>query len=68
MNKSLKGPTIMKPAIFINFDGHTVVWHSAGWKNDKELMAKARKAINEGEFPEDVMRLLREAGFKVHVH
>jgi hypothetical protein len=64
----MREPTIMKPIIFVNFDGHTVVWQSAGWKNDKELMAAARKAINEGEFPEDVMRLLREAGFQVNVH
>ena len=57
-----------KPAILVNFDGPTVIWHSAGWGKDKELMAAAKKAINDGEFPEDVMRRLREAGFKVHVH
>jgi hypothetical protein len=55
----------MKDKILIEFrtDG-TVLWYSVGWKANDELMAKAKKAINDGADPTEVVRLL-SAHFEV---
>ena len=53
--------------IIIEFDGPSVTWHSVGWGNDKEAMAQAKRAINQGETPDEVIELLNYAGFDVAV-
>ncbi len=55
-----------KPVILLEFNGETVVWHSVGWGNAPELMAKAKRLINEGETPEEVIRYLEQGGFEVN--
>jgi len=52
--------------ILITFeDDGTVTWASDGWGHDKKRMAEAKKAINDGETPDDVIRLLEDANFLV---
>ena len=54
-----------KPSIIIQFDGPCVIWHSAGWGKDSVLMEKASKAISKGKDPDEVCKLLKEAGFEI---
>jgi adenylate kinase family enzyme len=44
-----------KPQIIIEFHDDTVDWFSVGWKNDAKLMEKAKKAINDGNTPQEVI-------------
>lgn len=56
----------MNPIIVIEFTSpDDCKWWSVGWKNDHSLMARAKKAINEGRDPEEVVEFLTDAGFDV---
>jgi len=55
----------MKPIIVVNFDNEVVEWRSAGWADNEKLMAKAKRAINKGKDPGEVVDKLRKAGFAV---
>ena len=58
-----------KPTILLHFDErNSVEWKSVGWGGDASLRAKAKEALNKGEHPEEVMKLLREAGFTVRTY
>jgi len=50
----------MKPRIIVVFYQDVVDWFSDGWQHDEKLMAAAKKAINDGETPEEVIRNLEE--------
>jgi hypothetical protein len=51
--------------ILIRFSRGRCIWHSVGWAGDRSIMAKARKAIRQGESRERVIELLEQAGFRV---
>ena len=53
------------PRIIVEFGPTGCKWHSVGWGHDKKLMAEAKKAINEGDTPSEVIRLLGIVGFTV---
>jgi hypothetical protein len=55
------------PAIFIKFEDGGCTWMSCGWKSNVELMAKAKRAINEAKNEDEVVELLKQAGFDVHI-
>jgi len=49
-----------KPRIVVVFYQDVVDWFSDGWQHDEKLMAEAKKAINDGETPEDVIENLEK--------
>lgn len=54
-----------KPQIILEFEADgTVTWASVGWGKNKKLMVAAKAAINKGENPEEVLSLLKAAGFE----
>jgi len=55
----------MKPVIVIRFFDNAATWNSVGWGDDEKLMVKAKRAINKGKDPGEVMDKLRRAGFAV---
>jgi len=57
-----------RPKIILDFEpDDSVTWNSVGWGKDASLMAKAKKAINMGKDPAEVVVLLNLAGFDVGV-
>jgi hypothetical protein len=55
-----------RPTIIIEFEpDHSVTWHSTGWGKDADLMQAAKRAINQGETPQEVIEFLTDAGFDV---
>ena len=54
-----------KPWIIVTFQYERCTWNSVGWGHDKKLMEQAKRLINQGETPEEVIRLLEEGGFEV---
>ena len=59
----------MKPEIILTFEANgSVTWASVGWSNDPKLMRKAILAIHKGETPDEVLGLLKEAGFETEHH
>lgn len=52
--------------IHLTFVNGGVSWQSEGWGHDAKAMAKAKRAINKGENPAEVVKLLEKAGFEVH--
>ena len=56
-----------KPKVVIlpSDDPNICNWMSDGWGHNRKLMAKARKAIADGDCIPDVVQLLEEAGFEV---
>jgi hypothetical protein len=57
----------MEPVIFLKFEDGGVTWMSCGWKNEAELMTKAKRAINGARDEDEVVELLKQAGFDVHI-
>ena len=49
-----------KPRIVVVFYQDVVDWFSDGWSEDKKLMAAAKKAIRDGETPEEVIENLEK--------
>jgi hypothetical protein len=56
----------MKPRIFVEFKDNECKWYSDGWGNDEKLMRKARRAIENGLNPSEVVEGLK-ATFQVEV-
>jgi len=55
-----------RPKILIRFDTiPSCHWHSVGWGGNATLKAKAQRAINRAETPQEVIELLTDAGFEV---
>lgn len=59
--------TMKKPKIYIRPQSGSIIdWMSDGWGNDYKLMEKARDAIDAAKDYEEVIILLKKAGFDVY--
>lgn len=53
------------PIVIVSFKDNICTWQSPGWGDDFVLLGRAQQAIDDGENPQDVICLLRAAGFDV---
>lgn len=56
----------VRPRILVKFHNNECEWYSDGWGNDAKLMRRARRAIENGLSPVEVVAGL-EATFEVEV-